>query len=316
MAASRYYLQVTAGPSYDRATHKLVNVNSPAPFIISQPHADIHLSVKIQKYRGLPEGSPSTSPYFSQPNHLNDQYSISFALLPKIPIRGDHLIFGNDFDNPVRDRLPPGFNTAFKIVTWVIDPGLDGDVYSDTPYLYGPALSSLNILRVGDRMEQLPDWRDETETLEEGGERGDEVPGEPGKRMRFFLDEVARREWLFEAGRVYEADFFNGYLDFNEFALRLPGFTLPVLKYLDNGQKTLRPHKLRYVLKNRESGLVYFVVVFTLLRKDGLDGGDEGAFRGGSNKDVLMEVGGEKVGNVIGDGQILDGFVPKEDDLD
>jgi hypothetical protein len=70
------------------------------------------------------------------------------------------------------------------------------------------------------------------------------------------------------------------------------------------------------VLKNRESGLVYFVVVFTLLRKDGLDGGDEGAFRGGSNKDVLMEVGGEKVGNVIGDGQILDGFVPKEDDLD
>ncbi|KAH0559323.1 hypothetical protein GP486_004162 [Trichoglossum hirsutum] len=315
MAASRYYLQVTAGPSYDRATHRLLSVNSPTPLFISQPHADIHLSVKIQGYRGLPEGSPSTSPYFSQPSHLNDQYSISFALLPKIPVRGDHLIFGNDFDNPVRDRLPPGFSTAFKIVTWFIDPGLGGDVYSDTPYLYGPALSSLNVLRVGGKMERLPEWRDETEALEEGGERGDDVPVEPGRRMRHFLDEVARKEWVFEAGRVYEADFFNGYLDFNEFTLRLPGFALPILKYLDNGQETLRPHKLRYVLKNRESGLVYFVVVFTLLRKDGQDGGDAGAFGSEGDEDVVVEVG-EKVGHVIGDGRIRDGFVPKEDDLD
>ena len=52
MAASKYYLQVTAGPSYDRSTHRLLSVNSPAPLFISQPHADVNLSVKVQNYRG------------------------------------------------------------------------------------------------------------------------------------------------------------------------------------------------------------------------------------------------------------------------
>jgi Protein of unknown function (DUF1769) len=33
-------------------------------------------------------------------------------------INGDDLVFGNDFDHPIRDRLPPGFGTAFKIVKW------------------------------------------------------------------------------------------------------------------------------------------------------------------------------------------------------
>jgi Protein of unknown function (DUF1769) len=115
----------------------------------------------------------------------------------------------------VRDRLPPGFNAAFKIVKWFIDPGLDGDVYSDTPYLYGPALSSLNVLRVGEKREELPEWRDE-EVLEEGGEDRGKVPVDGVARRRWFLrGEEERKSWVFESGRVYWADFFNGYLDFN-----------------------------------------------------------------------------------------------------
>ncbi|KAI9779400.1 MAG: hypothetical protein M1839_007365 [Geoglossum umbratile] len=315
MAASNYYLQVTAGPSYDRSTHRLLNVNSTTPLFISQPHADINLSVKIQNYRGLPEGSPATSRYFSHPSHLNDQYSISFTLLPKQSIRGDNIIFGNDFDNPIRDRLPPGFNAAFKIVKWVIDPGLEGDAYSDTPYLYGPALSSLNILRVGERRGELPEWRDE-EIAEEGGEERGKVPADAGARRRWFLREEERTNWVFESGRVYWGDFFNGYLDFNNFALRLPGFTLPIIKYLDMRQETLRPHKLRYVLKNRETGDVYFVVVFTMLRKDGRDGGDEGGFVSGSDDEAALVSGSDdEVVLVNGKGE-KGGFVPREDDVD
>jgi hypothetical protein len=56
------------------------------------------------------------------------------------------------------------------------------------------------------------------------------------------------------------ADFFNPYLDFSNCALKLPGFSLNVLKYVDD-----KTHKLRYVFMNREKGEVYFVVIFSLL---------------------------------------------------
>jgi hypothetical protein len=39
-------------------------------------------------------------------------------------------------------------------VKWWIDPGLDGDVYGDEPYLYGALLSSINVLRIGGKDEK------------------------------------------------------------------------------------------------------------------------------------------------------------------
>ncbi len=66
-----------------------------------------------------------------------------------VGISAADLQFGNDFDHPIRDRLPPGFGTAMNIVRWWIDPGLEGDAYADMPYLYGPALSSFNAVHVG-----------------------------------------------------------------------------------------------------------------------------------------------------------------------
>jgi hypothetical protein len=52
-----------------------------------------------------------------------------------------------------------------------------------------------------------------------------------------------------------------------EFTLRLPGFNINALHYID--EKT---HSLRYVLKSRTSGEVYLVVLFTLVHaSDGHD---------------------------------------------
>lgn len=171
--ADKYILRVTAGPSYDLADHTEVPVNSPTPVKISTEHMDVELNVRIQNYHGLPRNSPTTSPYFDQEPHdkNKDQYSIAFQFTPKAPesardpkhaghvdpddrepegISGLDLQFGNDFDHPIRDRLPPGFSYAMKIVKWWIDPGLDGDPYADSPYLFGPALSSFNHVRVSD----------------------------------------------------------------------------------------------------------------------------------------------------------------------
>lgn len=262
--AEKYIIRVTAGSTYDVDSHQVVPVNSSDLTKISNEFMDIELNVRVQNYKGLPRDSPTTSPYFLHPPHdyNKDQYSISFRFTPKKPldskdqeieddddnedaapdqpengISAADLQFGNDFDHPIRDRLPPGFNTAMGIVRWWIDPGLDGDAYADEPYLYGPALSSFNAIHVGPG-EHNPEkgglW------FEEGGDdagletrRAIGAPDAAKQRMKWALREDSKKTWVFEHERTYCVDFFNPYLDFGDFSLRLPGFTLPIMKYWD-----------------------------------------------------------------------------------
>ncbi|RMD43875.1 hypothetical protein DV735_g1222, partial [Chaetothyriales sp. CBS 134920] len=293
--ASQYRLRVTVGPSYDPSTHRVITPNaqtvddSDPPPIISTQSLTLTYAIRIRNFTGLPSSSPTTSPYFDHPLHKTDQYSISFGFVPKVDIPGNQLVFGNDFDRPIRDRLPPGFGQAFKFVKWWIDPGLDGDVYADRPYLYGPALSSWNTFYIGEKIgpneakeSDKADADADTDThfpsadyvrafrtlvVEEGAhadgaavreESG--MPADAAGRKKFYLDEANREAFVFEKGRLYQSDFFNPYLDFNDFSLKLPGFSLNVIKYVD-----AKTHELRYTLKNRVTDEVYAVVLFTLL---------------------------------------------------
>jgi len=133
--------------------------------------------------------------------------------------------------------LPPLFDKAFGIVKWWIDPGLDGDVYADEPYLYGALLSSINVLRIGGKSDAQKPVEGEVEgeaiVYTEGAD-GDGVeirkdlgvPDKAAARQKHFLNEQRRKDFTFEAGREYKCDFFNPYLDFNEFALKI-GYGLP-----------------------------------------------------------------------------------------
>lgn len=256
--ADKYILRVTAGPTYDIADHTEVPVNTPSPIKISTSLIDVELNVRIQNYKGLPRSSPTTSPYFDQEPHTTnkDQYSIAFRFTPKMPtetpaknnddskqsavdgISAADLQFGNDFDHPIRDRLPPGFSYAMKIVKWWVDPGLDGDPYADSPYLYGPALSSFNIVHVG------PAAVDEAKGgiwVEEGASDNKDkdwryeigAPNDGKARMKWALADRAKEDWLWKYGQTYAVDFFNAFIDFSEFALRLPGYAVPIMKYWD-----------------------------------------------------------------------------------
>lgn len=126
---------------------------------------------------------------------------------------------------------------------------------ADEPFLYGPLLSSVNVLRIGgrelegvnvgtgeDQDSDVQEEMEEVEIIEEGADDEDgerireelEVPDISAQRMKFFLSEDKRKEFQFEEGRTYKCDFFNGYLDFNEFALRLPfGLSLNVIRHWD-----------------------------------------------------------------------------------
>ncbi|KAM4055992.1 hypothetical protein HRG_002917 [Hirsutella rhossiliensis] len=311
--ADKYILRITAGPGYDEDTHEEVPVNKPHPLQIQSPAADIELNVRIRNYQGLPRGSPSTSSYFSTKPHAynKDQYSISLRFTPHKPssrqsagsdarcsgIKGTDLQFGNDFDRPIRDKLPPGFSTAMSIVKWWIDPGLDGDAYADKPYLYGPALSSFNVLHVG------PGECNETKgglCFNEGGdEQGSRsrssigMPRDSKGRMKWALRDANKAKWVFQYGQTYGLDFFNPYLDFANLALRLPGFQLPIVKYWD-GQGLRRSHQLRYVLRNKDTGEVYLVILFTLYLKE--DVNEDGTLKEGAAERVAEAAPGTFIG--------------------
>ncbi|KAE8393990.1 hypothetical protein ETB97_009186 [Aspergillus alliaceus] len=264
----KYRLKVTAGPSYDPSTHQLVPVNEDQTLRIENELAITRLCVRVQDYTGYTDNSSKTNPYFDHPLHLSDQYSISFAIVFKRPVNANSLLFGNDFDRPIRDCLPPGFNAALRLVKWMIDPTLEGDVYADKPYLYSPAVASWNQFCIGEKItkdDEVPDMHDRV--VEEGGEgSGVEVreqlgvPGGVNERRKYFQSEEARDGFVFEEGRVYWVDFGNPYLGFNDFSLRLPGITMNVIQYINEDN-----HSLRYVLRNRDTGEVYLVVLFTLV---------------------------------------------------
>ncbi|KAJ5670295.1 uncharacterized protein N7477_005658 [Penicillium maclennaniae] len=249
--AARYRLKVTAGSSYDPATHQLVPVNEDRSLRIENEHACVRLCVRIQDYTGYPDNSPKTNPYFTHPLHTNDQYSLSFAINFKKPVNGDSLLFGNDFDRPIRDRLPSGFKTALRLVN--------------------PGLASWNHFRIGPaNMKDHEVHALHQEVLEEGAE-GDGVEARKGlgvplpgdERRKYFRDEQTRKDFVFEPGRVYWVDFGNPYLVFSDFSLRLHGININVLRHIDENN-----HHLRYVLKNRDTDDIYLVLLFTLVLQE------------------------------------------------
>ncbi|KAG9243639.1 hypothetical protein BJ878DRAFT_423142 [Calycina marina] len=278
--ANNYILRVTAGPEYDTKTHSIVNVNSPATTDVDSDLIGAKVNVRIKDYRGLPRGSPARAPFFE--SHPKDSYAITFSFTPKQNVNGDDLVFGNDFDHPIRDRLPPGFSVAMKFIKWAVDPGLDGDVYADQPYLYGPLGGSVNALHIGDAKENYVGEGDVGLEVSEGGSiAGEELRSEKGipstdaARRKWFVNQENRKTFEYESDKTYGCSFYNGYLDFNEFALKLPVITIPIMSYWDGqglrAERQKRSHTLRYTLKNRKTGKVLLVILFTLFLKEDVD---------------------------------------------
>ncbi|KAI1421393.1 hypothetical protein F5Y12DRAFT_33891 [Xylaria sp. FL1777] len=270
--------------------------NSPntSPYFSLEPHAtnDDQYSLAIrftpkrpiksrrqnQSSRGEPTAngsSPSDEPSRETSESSSAADGSDTSSSPMNGISGHDLQFGNDFDHPIRDRLPPGFSYAMSIVKWWIDPGLDGDPYADMPYLYGPGLSSFNSIHVG-AGEHDPEKGGLH--FEEGGDeaglearRAIGAPDGAKERKKWALARDSKDKWVFEYGKTYCVDFFNPYIGFQDFSLRLPGFTLPIMKYWD-GQglrsRTKRSHTLRYVLRNRATDDTYLVILFSLYLKE------------------------------------------------
>lgn len=309
------YLKVYAATSYDQADWKLVPVNQSDPSFSNDPdgyhpqllslESDLisaKVAVCIQDFQQPATDPPtnnstelvsSTSPYFAHPLHVSDKLSIQLSLSFKKTeandpfIRGDELLWGNDFDKPIRDQLPYGAGIGVRVLQSVVDPSVEGDIYADVPYLYGAALTSFNKICVGKEMpgtglvwpgiieeddlrgaavsqgEQEEDQQEDSKKDPKKEHEEPPIPTTSTARSRYFLDEARRHSFSFAlAPAQYSFDFYTPYLDLGkDFAINLPGFKLSVEKY-GNGQP------LRYTLKNKRSGRVYLVIVFELHKLD------------------------------------------------
>ena len=80
------------------------------------------------------------------------------------------------------------------------------------------------------------------------------------KRKKYFGDSKKRQAVTFEKGKLFSMDFYDAYVDFNNFQIKLPGFSLSAFRYWD-GQP------LRFTAKTR-CGKILFCVNFELLLKD------------------------------------------------
>jgi Protein of unknown function (DUF1769) len=273
----KYLLQITAGPSYDESTHRPVLVNGHFATPFENEFMTGNIKVRIRDYKGLPLHAPSTSSYFNHVSRKNEQYSIGFSFVPKRDINAADTLWGNDFDHPVRDRLPPGFNLAVKIVKEFVDPSIELDAYADEPWMYAPSVASFFAFRIGEKKKSLDEWEHdgipfmpEGEPLEEGADGSGldvreelQMPEDASTRRKRYRSKEHLQNLTFEAGRLYQADFFNPYIDFGNFSLKLPGLTINCIKYIND-----KTHKLRYVFKNSATGDLYFSVILTLLFGD------------------------------------------------
>lgn len=297
--ADKYFIQVAAATSYDDSKAKQVTINGP-PCSLDK---NCKVSVRIKEYQGIPLGSPATSAYFEDPTRSKDTYSIAVSWIPEEDIDADDLVWGIELINPIGDRIPKRFiTTAFEIVKGFVDPSLQCDPYADRPWLNGPVLCSSAItFSIGSSL-TVPS------VLQEGGLPDDaairskhNIPDSEAARRKHFSSEEHRKSFKFEKGRCYAFDFHNGYIDWKNYALKLPGFSFGVLKYVSD-----RTHTTRFVLKKRSTGQVCVATTFRLLYGEELEkakreGGKAGKVDGAAEGETPAE-GGEKKqsGNSLG----------------
>ena len=264
--ADKYFIQVHSGTSFEDSEARQVTING-APTQLSK---NAKVAVRIKEYQGIPEGSPATSPYFDDQAHAHDTYSIAVSWIPEENLDADDLVWGIELINPIRDRIPGRFiSTAFNIVKRFVDASLQCDPDADQPWVNGPILCSSAItFSIGSKGNcELP------AILAEGGLSDDSairqshnIPTAESQRRKHFLDEQKRKDFKFEKGRCYAFDFHNGYIDWKNYALKLPGFSFGVLKYIND-----RTHTVRFVLKSRKTGKVFVATTFRLLYGEELE---------------------------------------------
>ncbi|GBB91864.1 hypothetical protein RclHR1_01930006 [Rhizophagus clarus] len=290
-------LQISVGSSYNPEQHVIILPNDDShPFFINTSHFTGRICIRIKDFKGVtPQGTTriESSPYF-------EGYNVKYSIQVQGRFKGnnltaDDIFFGNDFDKKI--NLPFGSSLGLKILQF-IDPGLQADIYSDKPWAYSPLVYTMNKINLYEEPiieddKWLPSWPSPYgEHIEENvicSSEGVEFK-DVSKRKKYFVDKSNRKRFQIKENQIWNFDFFNSYIDFNDVAVTLPGFKLGVLQYWD-GQP------VRYVCKTRDSSNVFFVILFQLVLVKEED--DDNAIAMSKSKDIIEGSNGNDVGEIL-----------------
>ncbi|CAO1624101.1 unnamed protein product [Sympodiomycopsis kandeliae] len=142
-------LHISAGPSVAELQPLAVN-HDESPLEINSPGFRGRATVRIKSFTGHdPDGIEhrNDSKYFDSEHRKGITWSIQIQGRFLEEVSSNDVVFGNQFDKPIRDHLPYGTSVALQFVK-VVDPNMKHDLYADSPWAFSPFIASLTHINV------------------------------------------------------------------------------------------------------------------------------------------------------------------------
>lgn len=260
MTDSKDKLQLKISIGSSHTALEVANVNDPAhPTHIANDYFEGDVVVRVKGFTGYVPSQKTSgvedSEYFSA---TSDTSSVQFRGTIKADVNGNDLLFGNDFDNPIKDSLPHGTALGLKALKW-IDPSLESDLYSEKPWAFSPLIATMNLLNTTQQpaAAETKLTRIEEDTSNLVGEKINV------KQRRAHFADAEKRKGKDLKGLYVCGDFSNPFIDFNNLSISLPYVSLHV-----NILQYWKGQPFRYTCKTR-SGEILFCVVFELVDGEG-----------------------------------------------
>lgn len=225
-------LLITAGSNYDE-TLQIVPVNSAEPLVIDSEIGRILLQVFIKNFAGSKDHYPSSKYNVSSLSDVEaasptenfstelPNFRILINFQPSRSIQGSQLVFGNESLTPVKDHVPVSLlSTGLKFFSWWLNPSIKGDVYSETPYLFGLALNSFSRIRIDDKIsnETIMPINDDKENLKDKDTR---IPESASARKKYYSTETKAAEFTFNQEESYTFQFDTNYIKLGDSQYKL-----------------------------------------------------------------------------------------------
>ncbi|KAF9918766.1 hypothetical protein BX616_005958 [Lobosporangium transversale] len=196
---------------------------------------------------------------------------------------GEQVVFACQFSKPF--KLPPLANLVVKFFK-VIDPACQLDIQGPKPYCISPALGTMNTINVlhdpvsskstpterdassltGNPL--LPSWPspngenlfEDTSViiLEDDLKKKNKLSSDNAARRSHFGKAKYLQKHRFVQDHVYGFELFNSFLDCSRFALKVPGLSLDLFKYLNDQPLTL-------ALKTQDDSASFVYVLLELV---------------------------------------------------